>query len=250
MILNSHGKSAKQTTNEECVDRSTVVEHLSKRFKEVVDIGVVCIYCNYREATAQTLDNLIASLWRQLVIEKRHPLTAGVNNLYESHIERGTRPELNDVKEALRSEIENFSKVFVVVDALDECLDSNRRADLLTELRALPKVNLMVTSRPLRINECEFERSILLEISAQENDVRTYAENRIHDDKDLVRILSNNRELVNDIVNKIVENAKGMYRAQSMTLDDLSNRYPFADNTSQVLVGSTPHGFHHTQENC
>jgi hypothetical protein len=38
-----------------------VVENLRERLKKNdIDVGIACIYCNYKEKDAQTLTNLIA----------------------------------------------------------------------------------------------------------------------------------------------------------------------------------------------
>jgi hypothetical protein len=78
--------------------------------------------------------NLIASLWAQLV-QNSGSLSSEVKDLYRTYIRQRSPPTLSDVSKILQAEIGRFSKIFVVVDALDECPESNRSA-LLKELRA------------------------------------------------------------------------------------------------------------------
>ena len=98
------------------------------------------------------------------------------------------------------------SKVFIIVDALDECReDDATRALLLQVLRSLPlQVNLMVTSRNLPSIGRDFEGAKRLHIRAKDDDMKVYIEGRIAFGP---RHLKNLQEA---IVNKIVKNAKGM----------------------------------------
>lgn len=78
--------------------------------------GVAALYLNHKEADAQS--NLMAGLWRQLVLEQ--PLPPTVRRLYAKHREQRTRPSLDDTYSILCCTISEYSRVFIVVDALDE----------------------------------------------------------------------------------------------------------------------------------
>ena len=100
-----------------------------------------------------------------------------------------------------------YSKVFIIVDALDECReDDGTRANLLQALRSLAgTVNLMVTSRDLVSIARDFQETKHLDICANDQDVRRYIEGRIA--RTPRRHL---KALQESIVKKIVENARGM----------------------------------------
>src|SRR5271170_1934572 len=127
--------------------RSIVVNHLQTLFDSV---ATTFIYCNYTERAEQTVSNLVASLLRQIV-QGRRAISDDVNSFFECHRRQTSRPILDQLIDVLISEIRTRSKVFIVVDALDECReDDATRALLLEVLRSLPRqVNLMVTSRNL-----------------------------------------------------------------------------------------------------
>jgi len=108
---------------------------------------------------------------------------------------------------SLKSEIKLYSKVFIVVDALDESPeDEGTRADLLVALQSLSgTVNLMVTSRDFSPIARHFPGATLIDIRANDEDVRSYVHGRI--------ACVPRRHLVAlqvTIANKIVENVKGM----------------------------------------
>jgi hypothetical protein len=112
----------------------------------------------------------------------------------------------------LKLEIGVYSKVFIIVDALDECPeDEGRRANLLRALLSLPKmVNLMVTSRPLATFETDLKGMTRLDILADDRDVRMYVEGRIPQERRLARHVRNDPTLHDILMETIVNSAKGM----------------------------------------
>jgi hypothetical protein len=191
--------------------RSIVVHYLRKQFGN--DAGIAAIYCNYKDITAQTPVNLIASLWMQLV--QGRPLSDKVKNLYKTHADRNTRPSLGEISEVLRSEVDGYSEsnVFIIVDALDECPEDNAiRGTLLRELRALqPAIHLMVTSRPNVTIEPDLPWSMQVEVLASDGDVRRYVDARISRDRQLARHLRGRSTLQEEVCKTVVSNAQGMY---------------------------------------
>lgn len=197
-------------TDTRFVIRSIVVNHLRGQLKNDASIGIACIYCNYKEEHIQSPVNLIASLWAQLV-QNSGSLSSEVKDLYQTYIRQRSPPTLSDVSKILQHEIGRYSKIFVVVDALDECPESNRSA-LLKELRALqPTINLLVTSRFLDSIANDFEGATPLEISASAEDVQAYAIRRISREQRLSRLVGKDADLGKAIVETVVGNSKKMY---------------------------------------
>ena len=80
----------------------------------------------------------------------------------------------------LKRELDSYERVYILVDALDECVDDAAREMLVEQLHNLqPKINLMVTSRPSEHVARMFEGNIEQKISAHPADLRTYVESRI-----------------------------------------------------------------------
>ena len=195
--------------------RSIVVDHLRKQFGN--EVGIAAIYCNYKDIEVQTPANLFASLWMQLV--ESHPISDDVKMLHKKHINRSTRPSLSEILQVLRSEIGDYSgsKVFIIVDALDECPEDNKiRETVLTELRALQStVHLMVTSRPHVTVELD-PPCLIVDIRASDGDVLHYVDGRISCDRQLARHLKGRAALQEDLRKTVVHNAQGMYVDQSV----------------------------------
>jgi hypothetical protein len=188
------------------------VNHLHKLFKNETEIGIACIYCNYKEKVAQTPVNLVASLLRQLV-QEHSPLSNDVKDLYGECIKRGTRPALSEISRILQSEITKYSKVFVVLDALDECSESDRTRELfLTQIRRLvPNISLLVTSRDIANIEREFHEAARLEIRASDEDIRSYLKSRIEGQSQLAPYIKKDATLQDTILDTIVRKANRMY---------------------------------------
>jgi hypothetical protein len=141
------------------------------------DVAVTCIYCNYKEQAVQTVSNLVSSLLKQMV-QGRNSLSDNIKSFYTHHQDHDTHPTLNEYLKALGSEIGMYSKVFIVVDALDESTED--RAKLLRALRTLPgTVNLMFTSRELSSIARQLHGTQRLNIRAHDQDLRTYVQGRI-----------------------------------------------------------------------
>jgi hypothetical protein len=186
-----------------------VIDNLRERLKDDIGVGIACIYCDYKEKDAQTLINLVAGLWAQLV-RNSGSLPTEVRDLYSTHVRQNSSPTLNEVSKILQGEIARYSKIFVVIDALDEYPEGDR-STLLKKLRELrPTINLMVTSRYLDAIANDFEGSPQLEISANVEDVRVYIVGRISSEKRLSRFVSKDAALGENIVNTIAGKAQKM----------------------------------------
>ena len=122
------------------------------------------------------------------------------------------RPTLAECANLLQSEVRGFSKIFIVIDALDECPESNgTRMSFLMEIRKLqPNIHLLVTSRYIPSIEREFEKAERVEIRASNEDIRRYLGGRIERGHRLVRHVRADPALHKTIINTIVEKAKGM----------------------------------------
>jgi hypothetical protein len=99
---------------------SIIVNDLNTRFENDRSISIAYLYCNYKRSHEQKLEDLLLNLLKQLA--QRCLVTPdGVQALYDKYKTRSDRPSSKDLSEALQSVISSFSKVFIIIDALDEC---------------------------------------------------------------------------------------------------------------------------------
>jgi len=103
-----------------------------------------------------------------------------------------------------------YSRVFVIVDALDECqVTDGCRKKLLSEifnLQAGAGANIIATSRFIQEVEEEFKGSESLEIHASDEDVQKYLDGRMEQ-----MFSSPDPNLQREIKTKIFKAAAGMY---------------------------------------
>lgn len=187
------------------------IDDLTSRFRCEADVGIAYLYCNFRRQDEQKADDLLASLLKQLS-QERASLPDCVKVLYEKHKERRTRPSFDEISKTLQSVAAKFSKVFIIIDALDECQTTNGcRTRILTELflaQAKSRVNIFATSRFLPEFTEKFKGAISLEIRASEEDVRRYLNSSM---SRLPAFVSRSPDLQEEIKAKIVLLVKGMW---------------------------------------
>ncbi len=133
-------------------------------------------------------------------------------SLYQLHKKHNTRPTLSQILDTLRTLTKNFTTVRVVVDALDECAESDDEAlRFISAIRSLgPHVKLLCTSRFSTVFESYFAGAEKLEISARSEDIRMFLDSQIQQQSGLVRHLRVDPGLKNEIIEAIIEETHGM----------------------------------------
>jgi NACHT domain len=190
---------------------SLVVNYLYKRYESHKDIGIAYLYCNFNRRKEQTPDHLLASILKQL-LEGLQPMPDSAKQLYELHNRHRTRPTLEEVSNVLHSISKEFTRMFIIIDALDECQDHDGgRRRFLSEIFNLQShsgSNIFSTSRYIPDIVKEFERATTLEIRANDKDVEKYLKERMWR---LSACVSKNPDLKNTITEGIIEAVDGMY---------------------------------------
>lgn len=190
---------------------SIIINNLWRRFRENASIGIAYIYCNFRRKDEQTPQGFTSSLLKQLA-ERQFPLPRKLKDLYKNHQASRTRPSSEDLSEALHFTLMAYSRVYVVIDALDECDASNGcRARFLSEIfhfQSSGKVSILVTSRQNPEIQSKLKKSVILEIRATQEDVQIYVDNRM---SDLPAFIRDDSGLQQDIKASISRTADGMY---------------------------------------
>ncbi|KAJ7759675.1 hypothetical protein B0H16DRAFT_1885008 [Mycena metata] len=196
---------------------SIVVDHLAKN----KNTSVAYSYINPEQAD-QTPAKLLAALWRQLVLNR--DIGSLATKLYQQHRKRRT-PSIDEVGEVLRSVIEEQSRVFIVVDALDECCENDRLA-LLRSLAALgSNINVMVTSRPhISLDPFLFPNVETLDICAGQEDIRRYVHAQLQKSSRLSKHVQAKPKLEDEIIRKITVAAGGMFLLAKLHFESLSTK--------------------------
>ncbi|KAF4154399.1 hypothetical protein CNMCM6069_009417 [Aspergillus lentulus] len=200
---------------------ATVIDDLNTRFLDDQSIGIAYIYFNFRRQNEQKVEDLLASLLKQLS-QEQPALPDSVGTLYKKHKDKGTRPSLDEIPEALRSVAAKYSRAYIVIDALDECEVYGRRTKFLAEifdLQAKCGVNVFATSRFIPQITERFKCSMTLEIRACDEDVREYLKDRILQSESAI-LVPVSEEIQSGIINAV----DGMFLLAQLHFDSIKSK--------------------------
>lgn len=175
------------------------------------DVAVCYFYCNFQRQDEQRLENIVLGFLKQLA-QITTPMPTCLKDLFYRCKAKGGRPSLEESINTLYSVARTFSRIFVVVDALDECQTTEgcqrQLISQLIELKTLIGANILATSRPVPHILGRFKEFVLLEVLASPGDIRKYVVGNM---QDLPGFVSRNPNLINEITDKIVAATNGMY---------------------------------------
>lgn len=223
---------------------SIVISHLDAKFKNDADIGIAYLYCNFRQHYQRS--DLFSSLLKQLSW-RRSIVPESMQRLYEHHRDKQTRPSFDEVFRELQSIIANYRRVFIIIDALDECqVSDGGRRKFLTEtltFQAKTGANIFTTSRINPEITKLFEQSITLEIRARNEDVQRYLDGQMSRLPSFVQRSPNLQVEIKATISKAVDS---MFLLAQLYIDSLTNQ-PTVGHIKQALQ-NLPKGLDQTYE--
>ncbi|KAL6803985.1 ankyrin repeat-containing domain protein [Trichoderma sp. SZMC 28012] len=213
---------------------AAVINDLFTRYKDDTEIGISYLFCDYRKHNEQKAEDLVANLLKQLT-QRRDMIPDCIQELYAECKKNPKRPSLSELSEAMRSICLLYSKVFIVIDALDECqtADGCRKYLLSTlfKLQEETNANFFATSRNIPEILEAFKQSSFLEISAKDEDVQKYlARNMGRLPSFVLRSLELQKE-INTIISEI---SSGMFLIVRLHVDALA-QLPTIGHVKQAL---------------
>ncbi|KAJ4288560.1 hypothetical protein N0V90_011797 [Kalmusia sp. IMI 367209] len=203
---------------------SIVADYLFTKFQADPNVGIACLYINFRQQQQQRPEDLLLSILKQW-LQKWTIVPEYIKKLYKSHERKRTRPSLDEITRALKTVADVFGRAIIIVDALDEYDDDqdSSRQIFLTEflnLQTSTRANLFVTSRINREIAKYFDTAISLEIRADKDDVKSYVDGQMSFlpsdilDDDL-------RERIRE---EVVKSVDGMFLLAQLHMDDLKGQ--------------------------
>ena len=133
------------------------------------EIGVAYVYAHHQKRADRSVAKIAAIILRQL-IQDQDSIPETVANLYTRYAGRSIRPSSVEIMNALKVVVSNYTKVYLVVDALDRCYksyDNDASHFLLTllQLQSTGRLHLLVTSRPEGdvLNHCGLAPTLRIE---------------------------------------------------------------------------------------
>ena len=152
------------------------------------------------------MDNVLLSVLKQLA-GNRTSISDNIQAFYHRCEKRRERPLHEDILKALQTEVTLHSKVFLLLDALDEFLVSGGFFSQLSGALEACELNIMATSRSFPEIVGKFRTAKIMEIRANDHDVHRYLEAHIHR---LPRFVNANPALQEEIKTGIVKSVEGM----------------------------------------
>jgi Cdc6-like AAA superfamily ATPase len=195
---------------------STLIEKVQERNAADADhdLKIAYVYFSIQDLSKQTTDYLVRSLLRQLSSGRSMTWTA-IAELYHKCSMVGQQPSQTALLNLLVQAVEESSRTFIMVDALDECTDKEDAFDIIIQLfERLPgKVNLLVTSRHETFIEDSLSdidthrwEKVPLRNAAADEDISTFVKSRMEKDRKLRKW----RTLSDFIVETLISQAGGM----------------------------------------
>ncbi|KAH0426562.1 ankyrin repeat protein [Colletotrichum camelliae] len=221
---------------------SIVIEYLQQEFDEDPTVGIAYLFCNFRRHDEQKPRELLASTLKQLYRD----MPAGPNEVekaYENHHSGSSSMSKQEILGCLHSVTSCFAKVYVLVDALDECRgDEGYRDTLLTTILGLNEtanVNCFATSRHIPEIESYFDEAPSIEIRATDEDVMEFLDGHMYK---LPQAVRKSNELQSEVKHSIVRAVQGMFLLAQLYLDSLQGKRSakaIKDTLSKFASGSS-----------
>jgi hypothetical protein len=160
--------------------RASVINELRTRFKDDQDTAVLYIYCKYNIPCDVT--RVLTSLLHQLVVHTGRLTPESMELLKRCQKERES-PLLEEISSIFRTEMKSLARLFIVIDALDECFPEQVRHALLRHMHCLAgeeaSARLFITSRPHPVIENAIAGVTRLRIKALLSDIQSHIASRI-----------------------------------------------------------------------
>ncbi|KAM6483076.1 ankyrin repeat-containing domain protein [Trichoderma sp. SZMC 28011] len=146
-LLWLHGKAGSGKS----VLSSSIIKFLQSKHKDDATIATAYYYFSFSDVKKQERDAMLASLIKQICC-CRPNMPDSIARL-KKHRDQDMRPPTEELQEELIATLRGFSKVHIIIDALDECPElGGRREDLMKTLRyilnaAPDNLHMICTSR-------------------------------------------------------------------------------------------------------
>jgi hypothetical protein len=174
-------------------------------------------YFDFTDAQKQDPELMLRSLLCQL-LQRVVVIPKGVNALFSSCGNGQRHPPMHALLEVTRQTVQDFTQVYVVLDALDECTQRPELMDVLETVAGwrLDNLHLLMTSRKERDIErslegyIDEEDAICLQRDVVDQDIQRYVQQRLFNDKRL-QTWRRDATIRQEIEAALMRGARGMY---------------------------------------
>ncbi|KAK1252735.1 hypothetical protein MKX08_003922 [Trichoderma sp. CBMAI-0020] len=207
------------------------IDYLLANFQHDPHTGIAYICCNFQRQGDQTVEKSLANLLKQLA-QRQPSLPKAIHDLYEEYEKSGTLPSLHQITAALHSTTAAYKRIFLIIDALDECqeLTQTKLLDQLFILQTDTGANILATSRINDDIKRRFEGCATVAISAADEDVLAYLNGQLS----LRRLGIINENIEEKIKDAVLKAADGSFASAVSYIDKIMNR-PTREKLEELL---------------
>ncbi|KAE8372510.1 hypothetical protein BDV26DRAFT_297790 [Aspergillus bertholletiae] len=202
---------------------AAVINDLRRHCKPELKTLLAYFFFDFRNPQQITIEGLLRSILSQLFSQLNGKIES-VLRLYAEHLDGREEPSQGRLFHTLRDALDAKMEVYLVIDALDECRDRDQLVQTLSTIQGwdLPYLHVLVTSR----RHVEIEKGlqgrltdqINLEPEMVEADIRLLTKQTVNRHWRLSQLRTETRD---DIEQKMISKAQGMFRWVSCQLDSL-----------------------------
>ncbi|KAF8461238.1 hypothetical protein BDZ91DRAFT_684166, partial [Kalaharituber pfeilii] len=204
---------------------SMVINHIETTLGSQKDIGLMFAYCNYKEQTQQTALNLVSSMMKQLVT-RSWLLTDELMEMFTKHSNTQTRLPIRECIQLLKAQVARYSRVYIVIDALDECGEKDSLMLAIHGIiREAKNASLLVTSREIGNLWELFRDTARVEIRASDTDIRTFLRSQLEKKPRLQVHFKKDPELLPFVIDTIASKANGMFLLAQLHMDTVAAKH-------------------------
>lgn len=129
---------------------SSIIDVLFTRSHTTPGGALAYFYFDFNDNKGSKTEPLLRSIIAQLFTQKAET-SAALDKLFDQHQDSVNQPTLSDLFTVLSSMVGEFSTVYVVIDALDECSELEQMLQMLRDIRQrnMENLHILVTSRQL-----------------------------------------------------------------------------------------------------
>ena len=181
---------------------ATVIEDVRRLCNTNLDDCYAYYYFDFNDAAKRKPHSMVGSLLGTLGCNMESPPQC-IRDLHDKHLNGQQEPSLDDMVSALVSVLQGHRKVYILLDALDECLEQATLLECICTMESTCKnVSIFVSSRrEYNITEALVERAtydIDMKTAAVDADIELFVQNFLSTDKALAKWPSDIRAEIKD----------------------------------------------------
>lgn len=192
-----------------------VIQEAIEKSESHTAVGVAFFFCDYKNSATWDIVNILGAIASQISLQNDRAYDSLQHYHEQLHPagSLGKNPEADDLRELIIQMSRQFKQTLVIIDGLDECGDSS---DIVTDnlsklTNSTPNMSMALFSRrEVNIEQWLQQDFKHIEIAAQSTDVRLYVAAEMEKRIQNRRLRISNMALKDEILNKLVDGAKGM----------------------------------------